>query len=78
MRHPCDSASADASTSASYKFSALAGGQCWAPSQPVNAFIRGNCGGRYRQVVRSVGVVTGKTIPVNVDLATGTDEGPAH
>jgi hypothetical protein len=65
-------------TDASYKLVALAGGQCWAPSQPVAAFIRGNCGGRYRQVTAHVAVTTGATLPLDVELATGADLGPAH
>ena len=72
------SASAEPSTTATYKFTALAGGQCNAPSQPVAVYVRGNCNGKYREVKKLVDITTGKTLPLNIELAGGIDRGPTR
>lgn len=72
------SASAEPSTAATYTFKAIAGGQCNAPSQPVAAYIRGNCDGRYFEVKKSVNVTSNKTLPLNIELTTGINRGPAR
>ena len=72
------SASAEPSTEPTYKLTALAGGQCYAPSQPVAVYVRGNCGGHYLEVKKLVDITTGKTLPLNIELSTGIDRGPAR
>lgn len=72
------SASAEPSADPTYKFTALAGGQCNAPSQPVAVYVRGNCGGHYREVKKLVDIATGKTLPLNIELAGGIDRGAAR
>ena len=72
------SASAEPSASPTYTLTALAGGQCNAPSQPVTVYVRGNCGGHYREVKKLADITAGKTLPRNIELATGIDRGPAR
>lgn len=72
------SASADPTTTAHYTMSALAGGQCWAPAQTTRMFIRGNCLGHYMELIKSVDVVTGKTVRLDAELKTGRIVGPVR
>ena len=51
---------------------------CNAPSQPVAVYVRGNCGGRYREIKKLVDITTGKTLPLNIELAGGSDRGAAR
>jgi hypothetical protein len=62
-------------TSPTYKFTAIAGGQCNGPSQPAAVYVRGNCNGKYREVKKIVDVTTGKTLPLNIELSGGIDRG---
>lgn len=72
------SANAEPSDKPSYTFVGIAGGQCNAPFQQVNTYVRGNCNGRYMEVKKVVNVTSGKTLPLNIELATGIDRGPAR
>jgi hypothetical protein len=72
------SASAEPSDDATYTFKALAGGQCYAPSQSVAVYVRGNCNGHYREVKKIVPVTSGKTLPLNIELEDGIDRGAAR
>jgi hypothetical protein len=78
MRAYSASAELTDTTSPTYKFTALAGGQCYAPSQPVAVYVRGNCNGRYREIKKLVDVTTGKTLPLNIELSGGIDRGPTR